>query len=148
MLLRYLLCSVHEFIYSFLTLLPLKHNNCSFSRLVLRQLYYKLVIPHSSPFYKTWRTIVFGSSLLFFVVHTAIASFNVSFQGLGYGASGGIIVVYAALYLYDLILVLDILIDVRTAIENHEKGTSFVSATILVIHCTFTLIASACKISA
>ena len=81
----------------------------------------------SSPFYKTWRTIVFGSSLLFFVVHTAIASFNVSFQGLGYGASSGIIIVYGAWYLYDLILVLDILIYVRTAIENHEKGMNIAS---------------------
>ena len=65
---------------------------------------------------------MFCTSLIFFLVHTGIAAFNLSFHSDGYGGNAVFIFIYAVWYLYDLVLVFDILIDVRTAIDKNEGG--------------------------
>lgn len=88
----------------------------------LKQLYNDFVISPSSSFYNKWRMVVFAMSLFFVVAHTSIASFKVSFGDHGYGDGPVLLTVYSLMYLYDLILVCDILIYLRTSIDNPEKG--------------------------
>ena len=65
---------------------------------------------------------MFCTSFIFFIVHTGIAAFNLSFHSDGYGGNAVFIFIYAVWYLYDLVLVFDILIDLRTAIDKHKGG--------------------------
>ena len=101
--------------------LPADNTRC-ISRLKLKRWYNELVISPSSNFYKVWKTVMFCTSLIFFIVHTGITAFNLSFHNNGYGSNTVLTIIYALWYLYDLVLVFDILIDVRTATDKNEGG--------------------------
>lgn len=94
-------------------------------RMNCQKLYKKWSISPSSSLYFKWRAVVFLTSILFVVGHTSVASFKVSFNDIGYGDSTFLISIFAMCYFYDLILALDVLLVLRTEIDDSQKGSYF-----------------------
>eukprot|EP00794_Sanderia_malayensis_P016547 gene16547-18222_t len=93
-----------------------------FGSMNLRKLIFDRVFQPDSSFVKKWSRIMCALNFFFITLHTSIASFEVSFGSTGYGNHPVLIIIFCLWYIYDILIIFDILIELRTAVHHHTKG--------------------------
>ncbi len=81
----------------------------------------RIFLPEST-FIKKWSRLIFSLTAIFITIHTFVASFLVSFGCDGYGDNDVMKIVFGFWYIYDVLIVLDILIGLRTAVHHSKRG--------------------------
>eukprot|EP00795_Rhopilema_esculentum_P012973 gene12973-3735_t len=94
----------------------------SFCRFGFLQLFDGSIVFAFSKIYAQWRCLIFAFTAAFVIIHTSIASFEVTFDRFGYGDSVFLKCLFAFWYIYDALLVADVYVSSRAALEHPEKG--------------------------
>uniref|UniRef100_A0A7M5XLN7 Cyclic nucleotide-binding domain-containing protein n=1 Tax=Clytia hemisphaerica TaxID=252671 RepID=A0A7M5XLN7_9CNID len=90
-----------------------------------------LLFHPKDPFLKRWKIVMTVSAVCFCFFHTYVMAYKTSFGRTGYGTNNTLKAMFALLYLMDMMYLIDIYIQIRTAIIDDSAGLCSDSMTLL-----------------